>query len=339
VTRAVDQLWLGFGVLGELLSDVAPVVANDSGASLDQLRAVEWMLFEDSLELAGRRLTPRHLLDELVQALSTTALIVEEVDDVWRHTVPAIAHCEEEVEALLLSANGAGAAVPAEHLRQLRAQVSWLRGQAARDPIGVAEAFGRDVRPRVQMVREQLAGELREQRGVAAALERAQAQLAELRDLHARVVEEAGSVWAKIVHPRGLVAPPDGGYLTDPPMGLEPWLARLQLLCRAGTCRPASKGLQRWLQVFEAARAREHEVLAANRVPLERRRELRGLLSSFQAKAAALGLARDDGLTSIAGRAQAILYAVQTDLDEGALLVKEYGDRLRAVNSKEVSYR
>src|SRR5712691_3221308 len=73
--------------------------------------------------------------DERVQALSATAQVVEEVNDVWRHTVPGLARCAEEVEPLLRQAHGIGAAVPAEHLRQLQAQVSWLRGQAPRDPI------------------------------------------------------------------------------------------------------------------------------------------------------------------------------------------------------------
>ncbi len=339
VTHAVDHLWLGFGVLSELLAETAQVVGNGGRPDLEELRRAEWQLLEDSLELDERRLTPDQLLDELVQALSATAQIVEEVDDVWRHTLPALARCEEEVASLLRQARAVRAAVPAEHLRQLRAQVSWLRGQAHRDPIGVAEVFDRDVLPRLSLARDQLGDELRQQHEVAAELGRARVRLAQLRDLHARVVEEAGSVWAKIAHPRGLLAPPDPRYLSEPPMGLEPWLARLQALCRAGGSRPARKGLQSWLAAVDQGLAREREVLAANRAPLQRRQELRGLLSSLEAKAVALGLASEPGLADIGGRAKAILYASQTDLDQATLLVKEYGDRLRVVNSKEVSYR
>jgi hypothetical protein len=153
------------------------------------------------------------------------------------------------------------------------------------------------------------------------------------------VVEEAGSVWAKIVHPRGLLTPPDSGYLSDPPMGLEPWLARLRALSRSGAPRQVRKGLTSWLRAAEAALGRELEVLEANQQPLRRRQELHGLLSSLRAKAEAVGVAKDPGLADIGGRAKAILYTAQTDLDEAALLVKEYGDRLRVLNSKEVSYR
>jgi hypothetical protein len=340
VARAVDELWLGFGVLQDVLAEAASVVGNGASATdIEQLRTAEWQLFEASLDLDGRQLTPDALLDELVTALSATAQIVEEVDDVWRHTVPGLARCAEEVEPLLRQARAIAAAVPAEHLRLELAQVSWLRGQAPRDPIGVAEAFHRDVLPRFELARSQLRDGLRQQREVAAELERGQSRLAELRDLHARVVEEAGSVWSKIVHPRGLMSPPDPAYLTERPMGLEPWLARLQALCRAGSHRPAWRGLQSWLSAADEALAREQEVLAANRAPLQRRQELRGLLSSLKAKAEALGLGLDPDLAGIEGRARAILYMAQTDLDEATLLVKEYGDRLRLLNSKEVSYR
>jgi hypothetical protein len=95
-----------------------------------------------------------------------------------------------------------------------------------------------------------------------------------------------------------------------------------------------------WTRVAEEGMSRELEVLEANREPLGRRQELRGLLTSFEAKARALQLARDPDLVDLAARARDCLYAPQTDLDEAALLVKGYGDRLRELNkSKEVSYR
>ena len=180
VARAVDELWLGFGVLNEVLAEAAQVVGNGVRPDLDDLRMMEWQLFEESLELGGRHLTPEALLDELVQALSATAQVVEEVNDVWRHTVPGLARCAEEVEPLLRQAHGIGAAVPAEHLRQLQAQVSWLRGQAPRDPIGVAEAFQRDVLPRFELARGQLRDGLRQQREVLGEMDRAHAEVLEV---------------------------------------------------------------------------------------------------------------------------------------------------------------
>lgn len=338
VTAAVEELWQGFALLGEMMVESDAVVGFPGQPDLEGLRNVEWLLFEDSLDLAGRRLTPDELLVDLNQALSATAQIVEEVDDVWRRTVPELVNCEEEIDGLLPRA-AALAAAQVESLRQLRIQVAWLRGQAADDPLGVVEAFERDALPRLAQVRERVGEEERQVLILAGELSRAEARLAELRQLHARVVEEAGSVWAKIAHPRGLMAPPDQGYLAEPPMGLVPWLARLRSLSRNGASRQVRKGLAAWLQAAEAATARELEVMEANRQPLRQRQELRGLLSSLRAKAEALGVDAEAGLADIGGRARAILYAAQTDLDEAALLVREYGDRLRVLNRKEVSYR
>ncbi len=338
--NAVADLWQGFTVLSELVAEAAATVGNSVQPDLDELRNAEWLLFEDSVELDGQRYTPDELLNELVEALSATAQIIEDADDVWRRTVPALARCEEDVGALLGRASEIGTGQPVDGLRQLRTQVAWLREQVAVDPLGVVEAFERDVLPRLEQARLRLMDELRLQRAMAGDLARARARLAELRDLHARVVEEAGSVWSRILQPRGLVTPPDPSYLSEAPMGLEPWLARLQALSRVGSYRQVRKGLASWMHAADEGMAREREVLEVNREPLRRRMELRGLLSSLQAKAAALGMAREPGLASVAGRARSILYAAQTDLDDADALVREYGDRLRILNnSKEVNAR
>ncbi len=337
--RVLEDLWPGFGVLREVLAEAESIIDRSSRRRLEDLRHVEWLLFEDSLEVAHQRFTPEGLLDELTRALSVTAQIVEDADDVWRRTVPALARCEEEIGSLLRQAANL-AAQPVEALRQLGTQAAYLREQAAVDPLGVVEAFERDVLPRLEQMRTRLTDELRQHRAVSADLARARARLAELRDLHARVVEEAGSVWSKIARPRGLMAPPDPSYLSQPPMGLEPWLHRLQALVRVGSYRQVRRGLASWMQAADEAAAREREVLEANRGPLGRRRELRGLLSSLEAKAAALRVARDPALIDMGGRATGILYAPLADLDEAAALVKGYGERLRDLeNSKEVSYR
>lgn len=337
---AVADLWQGFTVLGEVMTEAMAVVGNGIRPDLDQLRRVEWMLFEDSLQLDARRYTPEALLTALVQALSATAQIVEDADEVWRRTGPALIRCEEEILSLVARADEMGATQPVEALGHLRTQVGWLREQLSADPLGVVEAYERDVVPRMDQARLRLTDELRQHRAMASDLARARARIVELKEIHSRAVEEAGSVWGKIAHPRGLVAPPDPGYLSETPMGLEPWLARLQALSRTGAYRQVRKGLASWMQAADDAMAMEREVLEINREPLRRRQELRGLLSSLQAKAAAVGVAHDAVLADIGTSARSILYAPQTDLDEAAVLVRQYGDRLRVLNnSEEVSYR
>src|SRR5262249_10579877 len=61
VIGAATDLWHGFNVLHEVLADADRLVGNGYRPGLDELRNVEWLLFEDSLDVAGRRLTPDEL--------------------------------------------------------------------------------------------------------------------------------------------------------------------------------------------------------------------------------------------------------------------------------------
>jgi len=80
-----------------------------------------------------------------------------------------------------------------------------------------------------------------------------------------------------------------------------------------------------WQEQADALRARAQAVAAASRAPLERRNDLRGLLDAFQAKAAALGLAEDSGLTERYRSAREALYAYRCDVRRAEALVREYG--------------
>src|SRR5262245_36421313 len=117
---AVEELWQGFTVLGEMMVEARATVGNGVAAELDDLRNVEWLLFDDSVELGHRRFTPDELLDELVHALSSTAQIFDDAEEVWRRTVPAMTRCEEEIQSLLGRAADLPSAHPVETLRQLQ---------------------------------------------------------------------------------------------------------------------------------------------------------------------------------------------------------------------------
>src|SRR5215472_19188149 len=130
----VEDLWQGYGVLCEVFAEADTVLGPGAWAELEALRNVEWLLFDDSLEVGGRRLTPDEVLDELTHALSTCAQIVEDADDVWRRTVPAMTRCEDEIHSLLQRSSEMTAAEPVETLRQLATQAAHLREQSGVDP-------------------------------------------------------------------------------------------------------------------------------------------------------------------------------------------------------------
>jgi hypothetical protein len=73
-----------------------------------------------------------------------------------------------------------------------------------------------------------------------------------------------------------------------------------------------------------AARA----ALAANRLPLDTRQELRGRLDALSAKALAKGKVEDAILADLAIRARQVLYTSPTALDLAMNLVESYEQRL-----------
>jgi hypothetical protein len=264
---ALEELRPGFEALGELLDEVSA-----GGPEGDQ-PGLEWLLFGPSIELAGRRLTPAELLRDMEDAIRTVAGVLTAIDEAWRDALPRLAGCEEEVRTLRDHALRLGLASEAEDLGRLQAHADWLRSQVRVDPLGVAEGLAGELSPALEEARHGLAEQRQQQQAIAADLLHARSRLAELEDLHAQVVAESRRVRMRILDPWELLAPPDPAYLSGQPMGLEPWLARLEFLHRRGVVRPISRGLESWMKVAEAAMLREREVLVGNRALLEQRQD------------------------------------------------------------------
>ncbi len=334
----VAALAPGFELLQDMLDEVA--TARDGGASLDpdELRELEWLLLGPSMELPHRSCTPGELLEAMAQAVTSAAAVVAEVGDAWKRVMPVLAQHEAEVAALLEEARALGAADLTEDLDRLRLGVTALTARAGHDPLGAAESLRAELPAQLDDARARIAEERRQQQAVAASLEGARAKLAELRDVHRRAADGIWEVRMTIANPRDLRPPLDAAYLDQPPMGLGPWLARLEALCRAGSHRPVRKGLERWQQAVDEALAGERRILASNQAPLERRRELRALLVALEAKAAAVLASENHDLSDLGRRAKAALFTSPTDLDDAAFLVGRYQERLRSMTSKEVSH-
>jgi hypothetical protein len=86
----------------------------------------------------------------------------------------------------------------------------------------------------------------------------------------------------------------------------------------------ADTGLARWKVVADGWSANARDVVAANRRPLARRNELRGLLESYRAKAAALGRAEDPELDELHRSAREVLWSAPCDLEAADLRVRRY---------------
>jgi hypothetical protein len=266
----LEELQPGFEALGELLEEVS---AGGPGEEQGNQPGLEWLLFGPSIELAGRRLTPAELLRGMEESIRTVGEVLAAIDEAWRDVLPRLAGCEEELRALSEQARSLGIASMTEDLGRLQAYADWLRSQVRIDPLGVAEALAGELGPSLEEARRGLAEQRQQQQAIALDLLRARSRLAELEDLHAQVVAESRRVRMRILDPWELIVPPDPAYLSSPPMGLEPWLARLESLHRRGVVRPISRGLESWFRVAEDAMVRERDVLLGNRALLEERQD------------------------------------------------------------------
>ncbi len=207
-------------------------------------------------------------------------------------------------------------------LAAARTVVDDVTAQATADPLG-AEIDDAD--RLVERVEQRLSELARTRAGIGADLDAAAKQLEDLAGLIAagRGAREAAE--ARIVDPGGLVAPIDPAELDTGDRALRPWLTRIRAQAGAGAWPAAAKGLEQWREEADGLRARATAVAAANRAPLERRNDLRGLLDAFRAKAAVHGLAEDPALTERYRSAREALYAYRCDVRRAETLVREYG--------------
>ncbi len=129
---------------------------------------------------------------------------------------------------------------------------------------------------------------------------------------------------AKINDPIGLLAALDPvAVLDDTSRGLGPWLERLRLAAQSDW-RSAVNGLVAWRQLAEGVATTSSQILVANRAPLERRNELRGLLDALVVKAAAIGRAEDLELSALHECARSLLYVAPCDLAVAGVAVDAF---------------
>ena len=196
---------------------------------------------------------------------------------------------------------------------------------AAPAPVAAVEAAVQRAATRVEHLEH-------ERLDLPAALDRADAQLAEIRRLvdqgHVALVRAR----AKMAAPEalGLLEALDPAGLDGDERALGPWLDRIHSQAGTGGWQAAATGLGRWRQVADAWLANARRVAEANAAPLRRRNELRGLLDAYRAKAVARGGVEDEHLAALHEAARTSLYNAPCDLPEAEAAVRRYVDAVNA---------
>jgi hypothetical protein len=317
--RLAAACWESYPVLKEAVERAQRAVdARDMG-ELEQLLGRQGVTLPD-----GRTTSPAALLSSLEADVAKARGAAEKLARAWRDVLPRLDKAGATLAATAARASDLGVDEP--EVSQAKALLGRLSALAAADPLtvdpGPAEQAVEQARARVETL-------ARQRSTLSADLDAARTLMAELEALIAEGRDALVATRDRIAAPEGVLEPIDPAALDGAGgAGLRPWLARIEAEAGAGSWVTAANGLVAWRKAASDLRAKAVAVVAANRAPVARRNELRGLLESYRAKAAATGKAEDAELAEVYRGARDALYRRPVVLETAEGLVQEYVRRV-----------
>ena len=106
-------------------------------------------------------------------------------------------------------------------------------------------------------------------------------------------------------------------------------LAEIESLVELERWREARDALAGWTGEATVELEQAQAIATANRAPIERRDQLRGMLKAYQGKARARRVLENSGMTELFDRAERELYTAPTDLGAATELITRYQEALR----------
>lgn len=318
-SNLATSLWARYPVLKEAVTALESAVAAGDRAEVGRLLGSRGVTLPD-----GKTTSPSALLSALEADLKKARAAADRLARAWRDVVPRLDAAAAQLAAIAAEAADLGLDEP--EIPAAQGLVHELSTMAATDPLTVDPAPAEHA---VERARQRVATLAASRSTLTADLRAAAASLADLERLIRDGRDAHALASARIASPAGLVAALDTAVLDDGPQALRPGLARLESQAQAGSWVAAVTGLAAWRDLAARIRSEAEQVLAANRAPVVRRNDLRGLLEAYRAKAAVQGHAEDPSLTRLYGLARGALYVGPCDVDAAEDLVQEY---LAAVN-------
>ncbi len=227
-----------------------------------------------------RSIAPEALLFEMAQRFELARDALLSVWRAWQALEPAVLRVEQRLLAVDEAVARLGLAPGAiEGLVGLRTEVSRLRTQAARDPLGASPDLEARLAPRFQIVEGTLAGLAPRQQKIAGQARRFQEQLVALEQLH----REATGRW-RLARER-LALGPAAATLALPSGALTALAAALEALqAPGGWATPGA--IDRWSTEAEALRQQLVRLDQQARALLAAEPELTGRLAARRAQLA-----------------------------------------------------
>jgi len=313
------SLWQRYPALKEAVAGLESALAAGDRAEVDRRLGPRGVTLPD-----GSAARPAAVLADLEGDVNKARAAADRLARAWRDVVPRLDGAAAALAAVAAEAAALGVDEP--ELPSAQGLVRELSALAATDPLtvdpGPAEQAVERARRRVGTLASRRATLTADLQAASAILQELDRLIRDGNDAHALAT-------ARIASPAGLAPPLGPDALERGPQALGPWLARLESQAEAGSWVAAVTGLEGWRQASARRRADAERVLAANRAPVARRNDLRGLLDAYRAKAAAQGRAEDPELTRLYGLARDTLYGGPCDVEAAGERVQEY---LAAVN-------
>jgi hypothetical protein len=334
VSPDIPLLWGYYGVLKDKVAEVVALRGTKARLRTEQVEELSAQLVGDSVavppdpgQAGSRTLTGTPLQKTSIARLQSTmatmyrdiASVVDRVCAAWT-ALPRLDTLDTALTGLIQTAGGSGIKPPAE-IAQARSRIALLRTQVHADPLAAdlsgVDAVARQVETATEVLRGAVAarGELAGQLTAAA--------------------QALGAIGTLIDRARGARAEASQKILgiTNGTVDADALAARLTFL-RTNLRSITSVGQGDWQEARrllgqldqQTAALRDEVTLALGAVkgPLDTRNELRGRLDAYHAKALAIGLAEDEGLTQVYERARALLFTAPCDVAGAEAAVREY---------------
>lgn len=258
-------------------------------------------------------------LDEMVATMSADYDAVTDavgsVERAWNDTVPAL-------DRARVAAGASGLATDDPALATLAQQVASVEATLASDPLAVDAEVLAALDAAVSIVQERRTRAAAAMAAWTDGLARAIASLDDARRDALDAVAARGESLAKV----------DGcaAALCEPPAvaDIDALRAELDALA-ARPVAPPTAVVEGLLARVDELRARTQAALDANRAPLVRRDELRGLLRAYEAKAGAAGRLEDAPIATLVRAAEDELHTTPADLGRAQASIDQLAAALR----------
>jgi hypothetical protein len=301
-----------------------------------QLQAIEHLLTGDSIELPSIQtpLAERELIsiDRQARSISLATLLERMIlaFAIARDTFVSVEKAWTELESQLITTHNSLIelqqlaqylqVVTPPQLSTAQANFTNLQLQIERDPLGTNLAFTQDITSLINTARHELEHLAHQRQQLQADFAAAPQSLQKLKQLNQDSIAAYIESQSKIKHNLPTISPFPEAEIAE----MERWLERLTIKFAAGIFAPVRIGLTNWHHKIQAYTTTAASALAANRLPLATRQELRGRLDALTAKALAKGKAEDPLLADLATQARSTLYSSPTDLNLAIDLVRQY---------------